>query len=103
TFLDTKRGSDGLVSAEDAQMYDRMEEDIMNLGKEIQRLERQEALDAELNRPINTPIIGNPSVTGMETKSGRASVGYTKAYWNAMSSKNTLQDIMYYLAVQRDI
>ncbi len=48
TFLDSKRGSDGLVSAEDAQMYDRMEEDIMNLGKEIQRLERQEALDAEL-------------------------------------------------------
>ena len=71
-FLDTKRGSDGLVSAEDAQMYDRMEEDIMNLGKEIQRLERQEALDAELNRPINTPIISKPSVPGMESKEGRA-------------------------------
>lgn len=102
TFLDTKRGSDGLVAAEDAQMYDRMEEDIMNLGKEIQRLERQEALDAELNRPINTPIIGNPSVPGMETKSGRASEGYTKAFWNAMRSKNPTQEIMNSLSVGTD-
>ncbi|MGY3815498.1 phage major capsid protein [Globicatella sulfidifaciens] len=101
-FLDTKRGSDGLVSAEDAQMYDRMEEDIMNLGKEIQRLERQEALDAELNRPINTPIIGNPSVPGVETKSGRASEGYTKAFWNAMRSKNPTQEIMDSLSVGTD-
>ncbi|WCG23485.1 phage major capsid protein [Vagococcus lutrae] len=101
-FLDTKRGSDGLVSAEDAQMYDRMEEDIMNLGKEIQRLERQEALDAELNRPINIPIIGNPSVPGVETKSGRASEGYTKAFWNAMRSKNPTQEIMNSLSVGTD-
>src|SRR5699024_12446534 len=79
-FLDTKRGSDGLVSAEDAQMYDRMEEDIMNLGKEIQRLERQEALDAEINRPINTPIIGNTSIPGIETMSDRYYDGFKKAF-----------------------
>src|SRR5699024_833488 len=90
TFLDTKRGSDGLVSAEDAQMYDRMEEDIMNLGKEIQRLERQEALDAELNRPINTPIIGKPSVPGMHSKEGRATDEYKKAICNALIRQDTI-------------
>lgn len=101
-FLDTKRGSDGLVSAEDAQMYDRMEEDIMNLGKEIQRLERQEALDAELNRPINTPIIGKPSVPGMQSKEGRASDEYKKAFWNAMRSKAPTQEVMNSLSVGTD-
>src|SRR5699024_1724367 len=101
-FLDTKRGSDGLVSAEDAQMYDRMEEDIMNLGKEIQRLERQEALDAELNRPINTPIIGKPSVPGMESKEGRASDEYKNAFWNAMRSKAPTQEVMNSLSVGTD-
>lgn len=50
-FLDSKRGSDGLVPAEDAATYDKMEADIINLGKEIARLERQEALEAELNKP----------------------------------------------------
>lgn len=101
-FLDTKRGSDGLVSAEDAQMYDRMEEDIMNLGKEIQRLERQEALDVELNRPINTPIIGKPSVPGMESKEGRASDEYKNAFWNAMRSKAPTQEVMNSLSVGTD-
>ncbi len=101
-FLDTKRGSDGLVSAEDAQMYDRMEEDIMNLGKEIQRLERQEALDAELNRPINTPIIGKPSVPGMESKEDRASDEYKNAFWNAMRSKAPTQEVMNSLSVGTD-
>ena len=57
-FLDSKRGADGLLSAEDAAAYDRMEADVVSLGKEIDRLERQAALDAELNRPVNAPITG---------------------------------------------
>ena len=48
-FLDAKRGTDGLLSAEDTATYDRMEADVINLGKEIDRLERQAAIDAELN------------------------------------------------------
>lgn len=43
-FLDAKRTSDGFVSAEDAAAYDRMEADVVNLGKEIERLERQAAI-----------------------------------------------------------
>ena len=31
--------------------YSRMEQEIADLGKEIARLERQEALDAELRKP----------------------------------------------------
>ncbi len=63
-FLDSKRGSDGLVSAEDAATYDKMEADIINLGKEIARLERQEALEAELNKPVNTPLTENQLFRG---------------------------------------
>jgi HK97 family phage major capsid protein len=63
-FLDSKRGNDGLVSAEDAAVYDKMEADIVNLGKEISRLERQEALEAELNKPINTPLTGKACSSG---------------------------------------
>ena len=49
-FLESKRGTDGLLSAEDTATYDRMEADVVNLGKEIERLERQAAIDAELNK-----------------------------------------------------
>lgn len=51
-FLDTKRGSDGLLSAEDTETYEKMEKDVVDLGKEIERLERQAAIDAEHYRVL---------------------------------------------------
>jgi HK97 family phage major capsid protein len=93
-FLDTKRGTDGLVSAEDAATYDKMEADIVNLGKEIARLERQEALEAELNKPVNTPLTGKPSIPGMDMKTGKACDEYKAAFWNVMRSKNPRQDVL---------
>ena len=46
-FLDTVRDENGMVSAEDAARYDKMEEDVVNLGKEIDRLERQQRMDGK--------------------------------------------------------
>jgi HK97 family phage major capsid protein len=98
-FLDSKRGNDGLVSAEDAAIYDKMEADIVNLGKEISRLERQEALEAELNKPVNTPLTGKPVNPDMDEKTGRASDEYKKAFWNVMRSKNPRQDVLNALSI----
>lgn len=84
-FLDTKRTDSGMLSAEDAATYDKMEADVVALGKEIDRLERQAALDAELNKPINTPITGRPGApSGEEPKIGRASEAYRKAMLDAL-------------------
>ena len=46
-FLDSKRGGDGLLSAEDTQTYEKMEAEVVALGKEIERLERQAVIDLE--------------------------------------------------------
>ncbi len=43
-FLDSRRGNDDLISAEDTNSYEKMEADVVNLGKEIDRLERQAAI-----------------------------------------------------------
>lgn len=86
-FLDTKRGADGIVSAEDTAVYDKMEADVVALGNEIDRLEKQEALDRELSKPLNMPLTGRPNIPGMETRSGRASDEYRKAFWNAMRTR----------------
>lgn len=87
-FLDSKRGDDGLISAEDTEVYERMEADVVNLGKEIERLERQAAIDLELSKAVNQPIKTTPSVNG-EEKTGRASVEYADAFWKAMRFKNS--------------
>lgn len=87
-FLDAKRTADGFVSAEDAAAYDRMEADVVNLGKEIERLERQAAIDAELARATSTPITNQPNgrIDG-ETKTGRATDEYKRAFWNGMRNR----------------
>jgi HK97 family phage major capsid protein len=87
-FLDAKRGNDGLISAEDTATYDKMEADVVNLGKEIDRLERQQALDLELSKAVNTPITMNPN-GGMEMKTGRATDEYKAAFWKALRNKNS--------------
>ncbi|NBI93004.1 phage major capsid protein, partial [Lachnospiraceae bacterium] len=33
-FLDSKRGEDGLLSAEDTAAYEKMEKEVVDLGKE---------------------------------------------------------------------
>ena len=85
-FLDTKRGGDGLLSAEDTATYDKMEADVVALGKEIERLERQSVIDAELSKATSNPITNTPS-KGTEEKTGRASAEYKRSFWNAMRTR----------------
>ena len=44
-FLDSHRQENGILSAEDDATYSRMEKEITDLGVEIARLERQEAME----------------------------------------------------------
>ena len=88
-FLDSKRGEDGLLSAEDTAAYEKMEQEVVDLGKEIERLERQAAIDAELNKPVSEPITNKPNNNpDGEEKKGRATDKYKKTFWNAMRRKN---------------
>lgn len=85
-FLDTKRGGDGLLSTEDTATYDKMEADVVALGKEIERLERQSVIDEELSKATSNPITNTPS-KGTEEKTGRASAEYKRSFWNAMRTR----------------
>lgn len=86
-FLESHRTEKGTLTAEDDATYTQMEQEINDLGKEIARLERQEALEAELNRPVNQPLTNKPgSGRGEELKTGRASDEYRKAMLDAFRS-----------------
>lgn len=88
-FLDSRKTESGILSGEDTATYEKMEADVVNLGKEIGRLERQEALDLELSKPINTAIRTNPNADLDDSKKGRASNEYKSAFWKAMRNKNS--------------
>ena len=86
-FLDSHRTENGTLTAEDDATYSKMEQHIADLGKEISRLERQEAMEAELSKPVNTPLTSKPTTGNQkEEKSGRASDAYKEAMLTAMRS-----------------
>ena len=84
-FLDSKRGKDGLISPEDAAVYEKMEEEVIALGKEIDRMERQAAIDLELSKMLSAPLYSK--TPGTEENTGRASDEYKQAFWEAMRNK----------------
>lgn len=88
-FLDSKRGNDGLLSGADTATYEKMEKDVVDLGKEIDRLERAAAIDLELSSPTSKPIANKPNNHPQgEAKTGRAADQYRRTFWNAMRQKN---------------
>ena len=97
-FVESKRDKDGLLSKEDAETYNSMEEKIKNYSKEIERMEAMENMENELNKPVNTPIVNTPSkVDNIGEKTGRASNEYKDAMLNALRSNfrqvsNVLQE-----------
>ena len=86
TFAETHMTPAGTLSAEDEATYNKMEQEIVDLGREIQRRERQEAIDAELAKPVTAPITGKPGNQQEEKKTGRASAEYRDAVLAALRS-----------------
>ena len=96
-FVESKRDKDGLLSKEDADTYNAMEEKIKNYSKEIERMEEMENMENELNKPVNSPIVNKPLKADNEVKTGRASNEYKEAMLNALRSNfrqvsNVLQE-----------
>lgn len=103
SFLDTHTNDKGVLSAEDDATYNKMEKELEDLTTEIKRRERKEAIEAELNKPVATPLTGKPmSATVDDEKTGRASKGYKSNFWNAMRKKVISPDVMNALQVGTD-
>ena len=85
-FLDTHEDKQGKLSAEDHTTYQNMEAEFDTLTEAINRAQRIEQREAELAKPVNSPITGKPytaTPTG-EEKQGRASDAYKQAMLTAM-------------------
>ena len=86
-FLEA-HATDGILSAEDSATYDDMEKSIKKYDEAIGRMERLEAMDAQLSKPVSTPITEKPANAKDDKKTGRASDSYKDAFWNQARAKN---------------
>ena len=87
-FVESKRDKDGLLYAEDAAAYADMEKKIKDYSAEIERMEQMEAMENELNKPVNTPIVAKPMTADGKEKprTGRASDEYRDGMLKALRS-----------------
>lgn len=60
-FLDEKHQESDVLSAEDNATYEKMEADVVSLGKEIDRLTKQMEIDNQLKLPTSQPLTTNPA------------------------------------------
>lgn len=86
-FLEA-HATDGVLSPEDSATYDEMEKSIKKYDEAIGRMERLEAMDAELSKPVSTPITEKPAKAKEDKKTGRASDTYKDAFWNQARAKD---------------
>jgi len=99
-FLEAQN-KDGVLSEEDDAKYKEMEKRFDALTAEIKRAERMNAIEAELNKPVNNPIVAKP-MTDEEEKTGRASKNYKKNFWNAMRMKHMRPEVADALQIGTD-
>lgn len=103
TFLASQRNDKGVLSAEDDATYSRMEQELDDLTREIKRMERKDAIEAELNKPVASPLTAKPmSPNDKDEKEGRASNTYKKSFWNAMRDKAARPAVMDALKIGSD-
>ena len=94
-FLNSHRQENGLLSSEDDATYSKMEKEITDLGAEIARLERQEAIEAELSKPVNQPITGQPMRTDdQESPRLRATKAYREDFLNHIRGNKLVNNVL---------
>lgn len=80
-FLDTRQVN-GVLSPTDGEIFDKMEAEMVDLGRQIERLERHRTLADQMNLPTSKPLFSTPGV-----HNGRGSGEYAKAFWNVLRGR----------------
>lgn len=95
-FLDTHRNDMGVLSAEDDATYAKMERDLDSMTNEIKRMERRDAIEAELNKPVNQPITETPerAASLKPEKVGRASDAYKEDFDRHLRGKMLVHNVL---------
>ena len=93
-FLDTHRDRKGVLSAEDDAVYANMEKELNDLTNEVRRMERRDAIAAELAKPVSSPITEQPQKAAGEAKTGRASNAYREDFGLHLRGKRMLHNVL---------
>lgn len=90
-LLDKAEKENRALTAEEEQQYDRIMDDVDRLGKEIEREEKQLALENEMKDVSSPAHRPEPQNDNKKNTNPRASKAYRDAFWRALThGKNAL-------------
>ena len=92
-FLNAHRGEDGCLSAEDDATYKKAEADLDKITNEISRMERADAIEAEMSKPVNQAIVNTPVHKSAE-KIGRASDDYKDDFGRHLRKRPLVHNVL---------
>lgn len=101
-FLDERRDENGLLSTEDNATYEKMEADLVALGKEIDREERLASLGRRLSQPTSEPVTNRPDAGIGRAGRPRATDEYRTSFWDMMRSRAIGREIVDALQIGTD-
>lgn len=103
-FLEQHRGENGLVAADAVEQYNKMAQEVKDLGAEIERLEQQAEFDAKLSAPTSNPVHGNPKNGSPKDKntSPTGTEEYKNAFWDMIRNRGNYGEVRNALSVGVD-
>ena len=96
-FLEDHIDKDGKMTAADAEAYEKMEADIKEMTRTIDRLNKQAEMDKKFALPTSSPLTGKPqtAVPGTVEKKGTASDAYKNAMLTALRTNfHKVEDVL---------
>lgn len=105
-FLEKHRGENDLVDAAAVVQYNKMAQEVKDLGLEIERLEQQAEIDAKLSAPTSKPILTRPTAPAAAAQNAKTrptgTQEYTDAFWNMIRNQGNYGEIRNALSVGED-
>lgn len=96
-FRNSHADDKGMMNAEDAAIYDKMVDDVDRMKKDIDRVEREQAIENEMATPVNKPLVDK-----IGEQAGRGSKAYKDAFWKVFRNKQVPYEMYNALSVGTD-
>ena len=101
-FLEKNRGDNGLVKAEAVEQYNKMAQEVKDLGTEIERLEQQAQIEAQLSAPTSNPVHADPKNGAKKDVKPTATAEYAENFWNMIRNRGHYGEVRNALSVGED-
>jgi len=103
-FLNEHQDEKGMMSAEDTATYERMEQEVVDMGRAIEREERAAEMERELNAAVQNPLTSRPEKNAAPAngKTGRASEEYNTAFWKMVRNRGSQLAVVNALQIGTD-